>query len=205
MFKEIRCVGFIAGEVIRAGLHILISRNSISIQEIKVDYSLPKRLRATNVPEFALFLYVGVFVLPTKILLKRLNYKHKIHMFIYTNIYSIKAAFLTATLHTRQSGLHSNTLYEEGKTHNVHQTSSSTVIASSYQVRNLKSTFCLLSENSSSAAPTIPSCWSQPYNFRLTQTIHPPLAAPPQTAKCSEGNALCQSTHTEVCRPGLPE
>lgn len=91
MFKEIRSVGFIAGEVIRAGLHILISGNSNSIQEIKVDYSLPKRLRASNVPEFALFLYVGVFVLPTKILLKRLNYKHKIHVFIYTDIYSINS------------------------------------------------------------------------------------------------------------------
>lgn len=123
-----------------------------------------------------------------------------------------------------QSGLQSNTLYEEEKKkpYNVHQMSSSTVIASSYQVRNLKSTFSLLSQNSSSAAPTIPSCWSQPYNFRLTQTGHPPLAAPTQIAKCSRGKcSLCQSTltlppshptprahsalDTELCRPGLPE
>lgn len=99
IFKDVS-IGFIAGEVIRADLYILISGNSNSIQEIKVEYSLPKRLRATNV--LLCFCILGYLYYPPKMLLKRLNYKHKIHVFIYTDIYSTQAAFLTATLHISQ-------------------------------------------------------------------------------------------------------
>jgi len=69
-FYGIRSTGFIAGEVIRTVMHVPISDNSNAIIEIKSEYSLPKRLRTTNVPELTLSLYFGAFANTHKNLMK---------------------------------------------------------------------------------------------------------------------------------------